>query len=104
MKFAASGLRQVQNESPAVLSNSGVWATHMGVSSNVRYQALNGLDMVSCKRQSLLNGDCVCTHRFAIESLTLQPRMHAECRCICTPFAIESLILQPQMDAGWQFD
>jgi hypothetical protein len=37
---------EVQNESPAVLSNSGVWATHMGVSSNVRYQALNGLDMV----------------------------------------------------------
>lgn len=36
-----------QNEAPNVLLNAGVWATHMGVSSNVRYQLLNGLDMVS---------------------------------------------------------
>jgi Protein RETICULATA-related len=42
-------LQQVQNESPGIFSNAGVWATHMGVSSNVRYQALNGLDMVSCR-------------------------------------------------------
>jgi Protein RETICULATA-related len=55
VQFAASGLQQVQNESPAVLSNSAVWATHMGLSSNVRYQALNGLDMVSCRFQRLLN-------------------------------------------------
>ena len=35
-----------QNKAPNVLLNAGVWATHMGVSSNVRYQMLNGLDMV----------------------------------------------------------
>lgn len=37
---------EAQNESPAILPNAGVWATHMGVSSNSRYQLLNGLDMV----------------------------------------------------------
>ena len=35
-----------QNEAPNVLLNAGTWATHMGVSSNVRYQILNGIDMV----------------------------------------------------------
>lgn len=37
---------QVQNDSPGIVANAGVWGTHMGVSSNVRYQLLNGLDMV----------------------------------------------------------
>ena len=37
---------QTQNAAPNVLLNAGTWATHMGVSSNVRYQILNGLDMV----------------------------------------------------------
>ena len=37
-----------QNKAPNVLLNAGVWATHMGVSSNIRYQMLNGLDMVRC--------------------------------------------------------
>ena len=32
------------NRAPAVLANAGCWAAHMGVSSNLRYQALNGLD------------------------------------------------------------
>lgn len=32
------------NRPPAVLANAGCWAAHMGVSSNLRYQALNGLD------------------------------------------------------------
>ena len=50
-----------------MLSNSAVWATHMGVSSNVRYQALNGLDMVGDTFQRLLNGDCVCSPRFDIK-------------------------------------
>ena len=36
-----------QNEAPNVLLNAGTWAAHMGISSNVRYQVLNGLDMVS---------------------------------------------------------
>lgn len=35
-----------QNESPNVLLNSTAWALHMGVSSNLRYQALNGLEGV----------------------------------------------------------
>ena len=32
------------NAPPSVLANAGTWAAHMGVSSNLRYQALNGLD------------------------------------------------------------
>ena len=35
-----------QNEAPNVLLNAGTWATHMGISSNIRYQILNGIDMV----------------------------------------------------------
>ena len=43
-----------QNKPPNILLNAGTWAAHMGVSSNIRYQMLNGLDMVrmatiSCK-------------------------------------------------------
>lgn len=45
----------MQNESPAILANSAVWATHMGVSSNVRYQLLNGLDMVRLRLLSLIS-------------------------------------------------
>lgn len=37
---------EVQNKAPGILANAGVWGTHMGISSNVRYQMLNGLDMV----------------------------------------------------------
>jgi hypothetical protein len=45
---------QSQNEAPNVLLNAGVWATHMGVSSNLRYQLLNGLDMVSHPRRIVM--------------------------------------------------
>lgn len=38
---------QSQNEAPNVPLNAATWAAHMGISSNVRYQVLNGLDMVS---------------------------------------------------------
>lgn len=34
------------NTPPNVLANASCWALHMGVSSNLRYQILNGLDMV----------------------------------------------------------
>lgn len=34
------------NESPNVLANASCWALHMGVSSNLRYQMLNGMDML----------------------------------------------------------
>lgn len=36
----------MQNTPPNVLANAGCWALHMGVSSNLRYQILNGMDMV----------------------------------------------------------
>lgn len=35
-----------QNESPNVIANASCWALHMGISSNIRYQMLNGLDML----------------------------------------------------------
>lgn len=37
---------ETQNKEPNILMNAGAWAVHMGVSSNVRYQLLNGMDMV----------------------------------------------------------
>ncbi len=36
----------VVNTPPNVLANASCWAAHMGVSSNFRYQVLNGVDMV----------------------------------------------------------
>jgi hypothetical protein len=35
-----------QNEAPSVMGNASAWALHMGFSSNLRYQMLNGADMV----------------------------------------------------------
>lgn len=37
---------KLQNTPPNVLANASCWALHMGVSSNLRYQILNGMDMV----------------------------------------------------------
>lgn len=34
------------NKPPNVLYNAATWSLHMGVSSNLRYQMLNGIDMV----------------------------------------------------------
>lgn len=36
---------EMQNEAPNVILNALTWGLHMGVSSNLRYQVLNGLDM-----------------------------------------------------------
>ena len=40
---------ETQNKLPNVLSNASAWALHMGISSNVRYQLINGLDAVVVK-------------------------------------------------------
>ena len=45
-----------QNETPNVVLNSLAWTLHMGVSSNVRYQMLNGLDMVRLPPQTRVCG------------------------------------------------
>eukprot|EP01026_Neomeris_dumetosa_P062178 TRINITY_DN58764_c0_g1_i9.p1 TRINITY_DN58764_c0_g1~~TRINITY_DN58764_c0_g1_i9.p1 ORF type:complete len:287 (-),score=39.50 TRINITY_DN58764_c0_g1_i9:297-1100(-) len=37
---------KLQNQIPNVWGNAGAWAIHMSVSSNLRYQMLNGMDMV----------------------------------------------------------
>eukprot|EP01024_Parvocaulis_polyphysoides_P044311 TRINITY_DN40802_c0_g2_i1.p1 TRINITY_DN40802_c0_g2~~TRINITY_DN40802_c0_g2_i1.p1 ORF type:complete len:368 (-),score=46.38 TRINITY_DN40802_c0_g2_i1:1305-2255(-) len=37
---------KLQNQIPNVGKNAGAWALHMSVSSNLRYQMLNGMDMV----------------------------------------------------------
>lgn len=39
----------LQNVPPNIVANAGCWALHMGVSSNLRYQILNGMDMVGWK-------------------------------------------------------
>jgi len=36
----------LQNELPETIPNAGCWALHMAISSNVRYQTVNGIDMV----------------------------------------------------------
>jgi hypothetical protein len=41
-----------QNEPPNVLGNASCWALHMGFSSNLRYQVLNGMDMILQPRMS----------------------------------------------------
>ena len=53
---------QTQNEPPNVPLNAATWAAHMGISSNVRYQVLNGLDMVSAVRPACaqLVSCCMC--------------------------------------------
>ncbi len=43
----------MQNEPPSVVGNASCWALHMGMSSNLRYQMLNGLDMVGYETHSL---------------------------------------------------
>ncbi|EFJ46092.1 hypothetical protein VOLCADRAFT_81971 [Volvox carteri f. nagariensis] len=40
---------KLQNEPPNVVYNAFTWAVHMGVSSNLRYQILGGLDPVLVK-------------------------------------------------------
>ncbi len=35
-----------QNAAPDIVLNAATWAAHMGLSSNLRYQLLGGLDMV----------------------------------------------------------
>eukprot|EP00897_Mesotaenium_endlicherianum_P000088 jgi/Mesen1/1007/ME000120S00163 len=37
---------ELQNDPPPTLLNAGTWALHMGISSNLRYQCLMGLDQV----------------------------------------------------------
>lgn len=39
----------LQNEPPPTVLNAATWALHLGISSNIRYQSLNGLDQVLVK-------------------------------------------------------
>lgn len=50
-----------QNELPNVPLNAACWATHMGLSSNLRYQLLNGFEMARLSFVSL------CTDTFDSE-------------------------------------
>lgn len=38
------------NASPPLVLNAATWALHMGLSSNLRYQALNGLEFLLAPR------------------------------------------------------
>ena len=53
-----------QNKAPNIFLNAGTWATHMGVSSNVRYQLLNGLDMVRETPTVLAEHPACCVNEF----------------------------------------
>lgn len=39
----------IQNASPPTLLNAATWALHMGISSNARYQSINGLEFAMAK-------------------------------------------------------
>jgi hypothetical protein len=41
-----------QNKTPNVVLNAATWATHMGISSNLRYQLIAGIDMAVEPRMS----------------------------------------------------
>ena len=45
---------ETQNELPNIPLNSFCWASHMGISSNIRYQLINGFEMVSWQAGSKL--------------------------------------------------
>ncbi|KAJ4832532.1 Protein RETICULATA-RELATED 3, chloroplastic [Turnera subulata] len=45
---------ETQNKPPPTLLNALTWAAHMGVSSNLRYQTLNGIEFFLAKRVSPL--------------------------------------------------
>lgn len=40
---------ETQNKLPNIFSNASAWALHMGISSNIRYQVINGMDAVVVK-------------------------------------------------------
>lgn len=42
----------VQNEAPPTLLNAATWALHMGLSSNSRYQSINGLEFALANKLS----------------------------------------------------
>lgn len=41
-----------QNQAPDTFLNASTWALHMGLSSNARYQIINGLDMALSRSMS----------------------------------------------------
>ena len=38
---------KLQNEPPHIIHNAACWGLHMGISANLRYQVLGGVDAVS---------------------------------------------------------
>lgn len=65
-----------QNEAPDVFLNSLAWTLHMGASSNIRYQMLNGMDMV-CPTPPSLPHDGVsclrCAHMCVVRCSACMP-------------------------------
>lgn len=49
-----------QNEAPSILGNASCWALHMGLSANLRYQVLNGLDMVGARSACFASDNVAC--------------------------------------------
>jgi len=77
-----------QNEAPNVPLNAATWAAHMGISSNVRYQVLNGLDMVSPNIPKFVSSCNVVTFR-----LTFSADLHADTMVICDKHAQHVLFM-----------
>lgn len=96
--------RPLQNAPPNVLANASCWALHMGISSNLRYQMLNGLDMVRAGGGSAAACWCGCASAGAGSELACSIcspgpvwLTHAA-RPLCLPSPLQ--VLQPRMPSG----
>ncbi|KAF5737588.1 hypothetical protein HS088_TW13G00473 [Tripterygium wilfordii] len=49
MRKKMDPLFETPNKPPPILLNAGTWALHLGLSSNLRYQTLNGIEFVLAK-------------------------------------------------------
>ena len=96
---------ELQNKPPNVLLNAGCWGTHMAVSSNIRYQLLNGLDMVrhpTVLHLSTSRGSCCMLRRFPLLSRFAQVNLPLYAPPPTDLFAVFTQAVQPVLPS-WLF-
>ena len=80
-----------QNALPNVLLNASCWGAHMGVSSNIRYQLINGMEMVGGRAAPPPGRQGCMSHSNHLPSRAAQSRDGA--------LHIPLQVLQPRMGA-----
>ena len=81
-----------QNALPNVLLNASCWGAHMGVSSNIRYQLINGLEMVGGPAAAP-----VLTRQGCLSHSNLLPSRAEQSRDVALLIPLQ--VLQPRMSA-----